>query len=196
MFIKFDIFKNQLVYNHEMLVQDNDFARLKLDFGNRGVLFAINYFWVGSPYSGLEDESRLKLSYENAIAWYPEENKFGYKNTEKFLRTDNKDCYSNIDIFKKCGEKCNIIFPMPELENYNAYSKKEQEFQIALSIINVTDAVESDNDELVKKRAESAKHLGVSMESLSKLRQSAEIQLQERLSKVKIASLDTFLDVI
>ena len=194
MFIKFDIQKNQLVYNHEQLVQDADLARLKLDFGWRGVKFAIDYFWQGSPYSGNEENSRLKLAYDNAIEWFPDETRFGYKNEARFLRLDSKDCYANIEIFKKCGKKINQMFPMPELENFNALTSKEQEFQFSLSYIDIKSAVESDDDELIRKRTESARSIAQSMSAVTKLRQEAEIQLQERLSQVKIASLDTFLN--
>ena len=193
MFVKFDIQKNQLLFNHEQLTQDADFARLKMDFGWRGVKFCIDYFWQGSPYSGNEPHSRLRLAYENAIDWFPDENRFGYKNDAKYLRLDNKDCYANINIFVRCGEKINKIFHVPELENFNALSKKEQEYQYSLSYVDIREAVESDDDEVVKRRSELVRSLAQNLAAVTKLREDSELQLQERLSQVKIASLDTFM---
>lgn len=194
MLIVFDTIKNQLVFNHQQITQDADFARLKMDFGWRGVKFCIDYFWHGSPYANNEDASKLKLAYQNAISWFPDESRFEYKNEARYLRLDNKDCYANLEIFKKCGEKVNELFRMPALENFNNLLKKEEELQYSLSFVNIKEAVVSDDDDLVKKRTESAKNIGQALSTIAKLRHEAEIELKETLSEAKIASLDTFLN--
>jgi hypothetical protein len=193
MFIKFDLNKSQLVFNQEQLLQDKLMSQLFLDYGYRGVKFCIDFFWQGSPYSTSDEATKLKLAYENAIDWYPEEDSFGYKNPEKYLRLDSPECYCNLKIFKDCGIRMNKIFPMPELENYNALVRQEAEFRTGLSIINLTDAISSDDDDTVKKRTESIKAISLAISSSAKIRQEAEIKLQERLSPYKLASLDTFL---
>ena len=71
------------------------------------------------------------------------------------------------------------MFPMPELENFNALTSKEQEFQFSLSYIDIKSAVESDDDELIRKRTESARSIAQSMSAVTKLRQEAEIHYKK-----------------
>ena len=181
------------MYNLEQLIQDRDMADLYEIYGLRGVKFAIDYYWSGSPYQALTKQDRLYEAYYNALDWFPDEKKFILKDESKQLDILHQECIINYDLIKRCGEKSNRIFKVQDLEVYNSYVEKEREYMSVLSSINIMDSINEKRMEEAGVNIELSNKASRSLREISKLRKESELAISERLSETKIASLNDFL---
>jgi hypothetical protein len=193
MFIKYDFKSKQLLFNHEQIVQDKDFSELYQLYGWQGVKFTIDYFWHGSPYATLPEQDRIYEAYHNCMDWFSDSKALKVKNEQTQLDVLHHDCIINYDIIKRCGHKSNKLFRVSELETYNSFLRKEQEYQQALGTIDVMKSIRENDTEAASENIELSNKLSKSLRELSRLRKESESSIGERLSETKIAGLDSFM---